>query len=247
MSDLKPLSEKHNCAYCPIIRKICRVPDGKGPSTCPTIKQKEVLDQAMEHYENNRGIMEFARQASVQEGECYANRKPGPYTMHPQKTRVEEIIEFANKMKYRKIGIAFCGGVTYEASILSEILEKHGLDVVAVSCKVGSVPKEKIGILEEQKIRIGEYEPMCNPIGQAELLNSANLDLTVMLGLCVGHDSLFLKYINGFATVMAVKDRVTGHNPMAALYTAHSYYQRLKKLEMGSDAEMKSRMVSRNK
>ena len=234
-----------NCANCSIVRKICRVPDGKGPRTCPTIYREAVLDKAFNHYQDDASIMEFARQASIQEAECYANRKPGPYTMEPRKTRIMEIIEFAQKMGYQKLGIAFCGGVTYEASICSEILEKHGFEVVAVSCKVGSVPKEKIGIKEEEKIRIGEYEPMCNPIGQAELLNDAGTDFNIMLGLCVGHDSLFLKYINGFSTVLAVKDRVTGHNPMAALYTAHSYYQRLKKLELGSDAEMKSRMVAK--
>jgi uncharacterized metal-binding protein len=222
------------------------MPDGKGPSDCPTVHNADILKRSLENYHDDE-IREFARQASIQEAECYANRKSGPYTMEPRKTRLEEIIEFAGKMEYRKLGIAFCGGVTYEASILSTILEKHGFEVVAVSCKVGSVPKEDIGILESQKIRIGEYEPMCNPIGQAELLNSADTDFNIMLGLCVGHDSLFLKYIKGFTTIMAVKDRVTGHNPMAALYTAHSYYQKLKKLEMGSDAEMKSRMVAGKK
>jgi uncharacterized metal-binding protein len=65
-----------------------------------------------------------------------------------------------------------------------------------------------------------------------------------MLGLCVGHDSLFLKHIKGYATVFAVKDRVTGHNPMAALYTVRSYNQRFLKLEFGSDAEIKSRLTA---
>lgn len=147
-------------------------------------------------------------------------------------------------MGYKKLGMAFCGGLTHEASILSEILEKHGFEVVAVSCKVGGVPKERIGVRDEEKIRIGEFEPMCNPITQAKILNQAKTDFNVMLGLCIGHDSLFLKYIEGLTTVFAVKDRVTGHNPMAALYTSRSYYQRLKKMEFGSAEEMKSRLVS---
>jgi uncharacterized metal-binding protein len=238
-------SKNADCANCSIVRKICRVPDGNGPHTCPTIHRAEVLEKSFEQYENDAAIMEFAHNASVQEAECYANRQPGPYTMQPQKTRVQEIIEFAKKMDYRKLGIAFCGGVTYEASIFSGILEKHGFEVVSVACKAGSIAKEKIGIKEEEKIRIGEYEPMCNPIGQAEVLNDAETDFNIMLGLCVGHDSLFLKYIKEFTTILAVKDRVTGHNPMAALYTAHSYCQKLNKLELGSDAEMKSRMVAK--
>ena len=79
---------------------------------------------------------------------------------------------------------------------------------------------------------------------QAKILNQAKIDFNIMLGLCIGHDSLFLKYIEGFTTVFAVKDRVTGHNPMIALYTSRSYYQRLMKMEYGSDEEMKSRLVS---
>ena len=54
-------------------------------------------------------------------------------------------------------------------------------------------------------------------------------DLNVVLGLCVGHDALFLKRATAFTTVLAAKDRVTGHNPLAAVYTVHSYYRKLKK------------------
>lgn len=241
---VKPIKDP-DCANCPMVRKACRLPKGRGPESCPTLHQSELLEKSFDHYQDNPEIKKFAYQASVQEAQCYANRKPGPYTMDPSKTRVQEIIEFSNKMGYRKLGLAFCGGLTYEASIFSEILQKHGFDVVSVSCKAGNVAKEKIGLKDDDKIRIGEYEPMCNPIGQAEVLNDAKTDFNIMLGLCVGHDSLFLKYIKGFTTVLAVKDRVTGHNPIAALYTAHSYYQKLKKLELGSDAEMKSRMVAK--
>jgi uncharacterized metal-binding protein len=53
--------------------------------------------------------------------------------------------------------------------------------------------------------------------------------LNVLLSLCVGHDSLFFKYAEAYTTVVAVKDRVTGHNPLAALYTSHTYYLYLNK------------------
>lgn len=233
-----------NCTKCKVVQKVCRIQEGKGPKWCPTLSQKEAIETALRSYKDP-AINEFARQASIQEGECYANRNIKPYIMYPIKTRIEEIIEFCQKMKFKRIGIAYCGGVTHEASMVSDILEKHGLEVFAVSCKVGGFPKETIGIKDEEKIRIGEFEPMCNPIAQAEVLNSLKTDFNIMLCLCVGHDSLFLKYIKGLATVLAVKDRVTGHNPLAALYTANSYYQRLKKLELGSDEEMKARMVSK--
>ena len=71
---------------------------------------------------------------------------------------------------------------------------------------------------------------MCNPILQARLLNQAHTDLNVAIGLCVGHDSLFYRSSEAYVTTLVTKDRVTGHNPAAALYTARAYYR--KKLHM---------------
>ncbi|MBM4340423.1 MAG: DUF1847 domain-containing protein [Deltaproteobacteria bacterium] len=235
-----------NCAKCAVVEKICRLEKGRGPASCPTKKEGPTLEEALERYDDVE-IKEFARAASVQEGACYAMRDAKPFVMIPTKSRIEELIEFSQRMGYKRLGLAFCGGLTYEAAVLSEILDKHGFEVISVSCKVGGIPKERIGIKDEEKIRIGEFEPMCNPIAQAKILNHAGTDFNIMLGLCLGHDSLFLKYIDGLTTVFAVKDRVTGHNPMAALYTHKSYYQRLMKMEFGSPEEMKSRLVSYDK
>jgi uncharacterized metal-binding protein len=68
---------------------------------------------------------------------------------------------------------------------------------------------------------------MCNPIAQAELLNRAGCELNIVLGLCVGHDSLFFRHSKGLATTLVAKDRVLGHNPVAALQLADTYYQRV--------------------
>jgi uncharacterized metal-binding protein len=68
---------------------------------------------------------------------------------------------------------------------------------------------------------------MCSPIAQAMILNGEKTDFNILVGLCVGHDSLFLKYAEAFSTVLVAKDHVLGHNPSAALYTAESYYSRL--------------------
>jgi len=45
--------------------------------------------------------------------------------------------------------------------------------------------------------------------------------------LCVGHDALFLKEVEAPTTVLVVKDRVTGHNPVAVLYLSQFYYRKL--------------------
>jgi uncharacterized metal-binding protein len=93
---------------------------------------------------------------------------------------------------------------------------------------VGQVPKETLGIADDQKIAIGRHESMCNPISQAMIMNSAKTHFNVLLGLCVGHDSLVFKYSEAPCTVLAAKDRVFGHNPLAAVYTLDSYYRYLK-------------------
>ena len=49
---------------------------------------------------------------------------------------------------------------------------------------------------------------------------------SVVIGLCVGHDSLFYRYSEAYVTTLVTKDRVTGNNPAAALYTAGSYYKK---------------------
>jgi len=81
---------------------------------------------------------------------------------------------------------------------------------------------------------------MCNPISQAMVLNDDKTDFNILLGLCVGHDSLFIKYANAYTTVLVVKDRVLGHNPVAALYTADGYYQRLKRKDFNSVTQSSS-------
>ena len=143
------------------------------------------------------------------------------------KTRVEETVEFAQRMNYKRLGLAFCGGVTQEASHLSTILKNNDFIVVSVMCKVGRVPKERIGLKAEDKILKDHFEVICNPIAQAEILNRSATELNIMMGLCVGHDALFLKHVTAYTTIFATKDRVLGHNPMAALYLSNSYYRRL--------------------
>jgi uncharacterized metal-binding protein len=100
--------------------------------------------------------------------------------------------------------------------------------VYSVCCKVGSIPKEEIGLSDADKVHPGSFEALCNPVAQATLLNEAGTGLNIVVGLCVGHDSLFFRNSQAPVTVLVAKDRVTGHNPAAALYTSHSYYRRLR-------------------
>jgi len=219
-----------HCGDCTlsVLERICLNPKGKGGKGCPTLTKKDLIETCMTEYKKEE-IGEFARQASIQEGECYANRNKEPYLLHPTKPRIQEICEFAHKMAYTRLGLVYCIGLAREGTAVVRILEAQGFDVVSVVCKVGSIAKEEIGIKEEEKVRIGQYESMCNPILQAMVVNDAMTHFNIALGLCVGHDSLFFKYANAPTTVLAAKDRISGHNPLGPIYTSSSYYARLKK------------------
>jgi uncharacterized metal-binding protein len=219
------------CAKCPVeacvpsIKVNEELSIEKAPNFCPMKVMPDVIERALLEYDKPE-IKEFACKASLQEFECYEHLPEGIRTKNP---RILELIEFAQKCGYSRLGIAYCGGLGNEARLLTDILENKGFEVVSIMCKAGAVPKEKIGIKPDEKIAGPEHwETMCNPIMQAEVLNAENVDLAIMLGLCIGHDTLFIKYCRVPMTVIAVKDRVTGHNPLAALYLSKSpYYGRL--------------------
>jgi uncharacterized metal-binding protein len=199
------------------------VPEGRGPGGCPSISHRN-RSAEVEAILAQSEIREFARQASIQEGEGYAGRETAPYVKRPVKPRLQEISEFAQRMNFRRLGLAFCTGLQEEARLAGEIFRAQGFEVVSVICKLGAIPKETIGVRDEEKIFRGSPESMCNPIGQALVLNEAGTDLNVVLGLCVGHDALFFKFSEAFTTVLGVKDRLLGHNPLAILYTLDSYH-----------------------
>jgi len=214
------------CAGCSLTsrERACVNPGGKGAKGCPTLGKKTLVRKAKEAYEKSE-TREFARQASIQEGACYTEKDKKPFVMHPTKPRILEICEFARKMGYNRLGLIFCLGLAKEAAIVDQILKSRDFEVVSVVCKAGAEPKESIGVKADEKVRIGDgHESMCNPVLQAMVANEAGTDFNVLLGLCVGHDSLFFKYAEAPTTVLAVKDRVSGHNPLGPVYTWGNYY-----------------------
>ncbi len=200
---------------------------GKGPQDCPTLLHRKSAENSLKLMEAD-GLLEFARQSSIQEAEGYGGRELGYEAIRPVKPRIVETVEFAGRMGFKKIALIFCMGLRNEASVVLRLFEKEGFDVLSIACKAGRIPKESIGITEEQKVVPNTKESMCNPVFQALMANEWRSQLNVLLGLCVGHDSLFLKYASALSTVLAVKDRLLGHNPLAAIYQCDSYYRYLK-------------------
>lgn len=131
--------------------------------------------------------------------------------------RLEEIMDFARRMGFRKIGIANCGAMQAEALTTAKILRLHGYEVFGVSCKFGSIKNGEIGVPEGGAAKPGATA--CNPLAQAARLNAAATELNVIMGLCVGHDSIFMRHSDAPCTTFVVKDRVLVDNPVAAVRT----------------------------
>ena len=188
----------------------------KMPDNCP-MQNRENYPAIMKEYEKEEN-KEFFINCALVEKEGYGKWN-----------RVREIIELCRKMNYKKVGLAFCIGFHKEAKIFCRILRERGLKVESICCKNGSFDKTETGVPEEGKLKPGGFEASCNPISQAWHLSKTDADLYVVLGLCVGHDSLFMRYASRYSdapvTVLAVKDRVTGNNPCAAIYGADGYFK----------------------
>ena len=201
----------YTCASCTLASCGVEHPD-KLPKNCP-MQNSALMQTALETYAmpENRN---FYITASELEALGYC-----------QWPRIRETIELCLKMGYTKIGLAFCRGLRKEAKIVDALLRRAGFEVVSVICKTGGTDKETIGISPENKVNPGHFEPMCNPIAQAMLLNEQNTQFNIALGLCVGHDSMFYKYSNALVTTLVAKDRVTGHNPATAIYCSDGYFK----------------------
>lgn len=193
----------------------CKYQDKKYPAFCITKDLTESdLDDIKKLYQKSEN-KEVTRISTEIEAEFY-----GKYT------RVEEIIEFAKRLGFKKIGIASCVGLKDESRIFARILRKNDFEVYGTICKIGSMKKTEITNLSKEKVEISG-NIMCNPILQAKILNKEKTQLNIVIGLCVGHDSLFYKYSDALTTTLITKDRVLAHNPVGALYQIKSYYKKL--------------------
>lgn len=206
------MSDKKSCVDCGILN--CHTRDKQYPEFCLTTElSEETIDKVKRLYEDEENNRVSVVSAEI-ENDFYLRY-----------TRVEELLEFAKRMGFHKIGIATCVGLIEESRILARILRKNGFEVYGAVCKIGSFLKADVGVDDEHMTRTGAV--MCNPIMQAEILNQAGTDFNVVMGLCVGHDSLFYKYSEALVTTLVAKDRVLAHNPVGALYQANAYYKKL--------------------
>ncbi|MFH1092063.1 MAG: DUF1847 domain-containing protein, partial [Pseudomonadota bacterium] len=185
------------CAYC--ARKRCFFGDlSQAPDFCPTSNYPEVLASAktkLDQSENQKMAQDVARTWKGGYGKL---------------TRVEETVLYAKLRGYKKLGLAFCVGLSKEAVLMTNLLLNEGFDVASVCCMCGGLSCDDVNLPQEDKIELpvgtlkamaetsadvelalSTRQPMCNPIGQAAILEAEGCEFNILFGLCVGDDTLF--------------------------------------------------------
>jgi uncharacterized metal-binding protein/predicted Fe-Mo cluster-binding NifX family protein len=154
-------------------------------------------------FEANQTMLEVARDISCEEDR--------------QLCRVAELVYFCLGMKYDRIGIAYCNDLMEPAGVLAGLLRRF-FNVFPVCCKVGGIR------VTDPLAGAGESGSCvaCNPAGQAEVLNSLNTDINIIVGLCMGVDCLFARASQAPVSTLFVKDKSLVNNPIGAIYS--DYY-----------------------
>jgi uncharacterized metal-binding protein len=208
------MNKQIQCSYC--AKKLCFVGDlSQAPDFCPSKLNPGLMVEAKERLKDP-------------EKRSMAQDVARTWKDYCKLTRVEETVLYARLRGFKKLGLAFCVGLSQEAELFTNLLINEGFEVVSVCCMCGALSSDDVGLPEEDKIVPGFRQPMCNPIGQASVLDDNGCELNILLGLCVGDDTLFIKHSQAPVTILAVKDRVLAHNPLGALYTSRHIYTRLK-------------------
>lgn len=176
----------------------CNTKSCRTTESCHSEKFDAEALMATYHLPNNQKIIQAA--ASLVD-----NGKAGTLS------RLQEVIEFSKNMNFNRIGIAYCYGMELDAALVAQIFRESGFKIVPVSCTTGGFKQSDVN----SESSIGKVS--CNPLAQAEQINNENVDFTITMGLCLGHDIIFQKQIKSYTTTLVVKDRVHNNNPIKAL------------------------------
>jgi uncharacterized metal-binding protein len=153
---------------------------------------------------------------TVYQRKKYLQGKGLPRPEQVRRTRLQELIVFGQKAGFKSISLGFCNGLFEEARVLSDILSQYFI-VYSVCCKTSGIDKtdQNVPYMNPN----AKFESACNPVGQAKINNGLGVDLSVQLGICLGHDVALETHTVPPTITFAPKDRVLGHNTLAALYS----------------------------
>ncbi len=185
------------CASCD--SQTCFTNEGNMPTGCPELNRDKYA--AVESVE---GFLDYV--STIREKET---------------DRISEMIAYAKFKEVKTIGIAGCIGLHDELRVITDYLKEAGFEVNTVMCKTGSLEKKEVGVPSRNRLTTemgyGIGVVACNPVAQALLLNTHRTDLNCILGLCVGHDSVFIKHSDAPVVTLIAKDRTNAHNSVSIL------------------------------
>lgn len=128
--------------------------------------------------------------------------------------RLSELVYFCLDMDYRNLGVAYCTDLETPAKILTSVLRRF-FKVHPVCCML----KPESSTLGTLVSETPETALRCQPEMQARLLNRLGTDFNILVGLCIGADSVFTRISNAPVTTLFVKDRALANNPVGAIYS----------------------------
>ena len=125
--------------------------------------------------------------------------------------RIAELTYLCVEMQYRHVGLAFCADLFAESETVARLLRRF-VRVTPVCCRAGGLPE-----------RSAERDPgfRCNPFAMARMLNQAETELNIAVGLSMGCDVIFARLSQAPVTTLFVKDKLLANNPVSA---CHSRY-----------------------
>lgn len=180
---------QHSCVDC--VTRAC-LKGGTFPAFCITQSLDEQrIDAVKTGYDADADATAIMSVATRLSDEC----------LHKQWPRIRATVEFAKRMSFHRIGICTCIGFVAESHLLADRLRSEGFEVYGVACKIGQIPGAELGFNEPEATSL-----TCNPLTQAQLLNEANTDMNIVIGLCIGHDMVFNKYSDAPVTTFMTKD-----------------------------------------
>lgn len=205
-------TNRSQCVRCTSQRCRSKEPDGKVPASCPTDRYPDLARATIAEYRRPENLAVLQGWFGLMSQVLDPEKPREKYTW----TRVDEVMEYARLRGMKRLGIATCYSMILESRLLADILEHNGFEVASVACLCGETDPGELGL---------PGNVFCNPILQAEVLDREKTELNLMMGLCVGHDILFLRHSKAETTPLVVRDGSTGHNPVAALYQSQGAFR----------------------
>lgn len=213
-------SKKEKTVSCICTKQGCwrgKVPDI--PKYCQANNSLEEINRSKDEYGKSEN-------SDIYEAACIVGSESEGF-----RPRIEEAMHFAKQLKLTKIGFASCVAMEYEVEMLRQLFTRQGFQVVCAGCQIGGVTAEDRGLPHLD----AHVNALCNPVGQALILNAESTELNFILGLCLGHDILFTRYSKAPVSTLIVKDRMMGNNPSAALHGWHARRRLFNVSRMGEE------------